>query len=105
MNRIRKGDQVQVISGDDRGARGEVQSVNLSNGRVVVHSVNIVKKHQGRTGGVSTQTGIIEFEAPIDMSNVMLVCQACDKPVRVGFNVQPSGRKVRVCRACGVTLD
>ncbi len=105
MQRIHKGDQVEVIAGNDRGTRGEVQSVDPRKGRVVVHSVNIVKKHQRRTGGVRTQTGIIEFEAPINLSNVMPVCGSCDKPVKVGFTVQPSGQKVRICRACGAVLD
>lgn len=105
MQRIHKGDNVEVIAGDDRGARGEVQSIDPRKGRVVVHAVNIVKKHQRRTGGVRTQTGIIEFEAPIDLSNVMPVCPSCDKAVRVGFTVQATGRKVRVCRACGAVLD
>lgn len=105
MQRIRKGDRVEVVAGDDRGARGEVQNVDPRKGRVVVHGVNVVKKHQRRTGRVSTQTGIIEFEAPISISNVMPVCASCDKPVRIGFQVQPTGVKVRVCRACGAVMD
>jgi len=105
MNRIHKGDAVEVIAGEGRGLRGEVQRVEPRKGRVVVRGVNIVKKHQRRTGNVNTQTGIIEFEAPIAVSNVMPVCQACDRPVRVGFQVLASGRKVRVCRRCGGQLD
>lgn len=105
MNRVRKGDLVEVIAGDDSGARGEVQGMLLAKGRVVVRGVNIVKKHQRRTGGVRTQTGIIEFEAPINLSNVMPVCTSCDKPVRVGFSVGSEGRKVRICRACGAAID
>jgi len=105
MNRVRKGDLVEIISGDDSGARGEVLSVVLSKGRLVVRGVNMVKKHQRRTGGVRTQTGIIEFEAPLHASNVMPVCSACDKPVRIGFSVNGEGRKVRQCRACGAIFD
>jgi len=106
MNRVRKGDLVEVIAGDDRGARGEIQAIDLSHGRVTIHGVNLVKKHQGRRGvRANTQTGIIEFEAPIDLSNVMPVCPSCDKPTRIGFAVQGSGRKARVCRACGAVLD
>ncbi|MEO8082339.1 MAG: 50S ribosomal protein L24 [Ardenticatenales bacterium] len=105
MNRVRKGDLVEVISGDDNGARGEVQSVLLAKGRVVIRGVNMVKKHQRRTGGIRTQTGIIEFEAPISLSNVMPVCGSCDKPVRVGFAAGAEGRKVRMCRACGAIID
>ena len=105
MNRIQKGDLVEVMTGNDRGARGEVQRINLERGRVVVQGVNIRKKHQRSTPGVSTQTGIIEFEASIDASNVMPVCDSCDKPTRVGYEVQPNGRKVRMCRNCGKQLD
>lgn len=104
MQRIRRGDTVEVISGDDKGTRGEVNRVLPRAQRVVVHGVNMVKKHQRRAPGVRTQTGIIEFEAPIDLSNIMVVCKACDKPVRVGFRIE-EGSKNRVCRSCGGNLD
>jgi large subunit ribosomal protein L24 len=105
MNRVHKGDLVEVVCGNDRGVRGEVQRVLPSADRVVVQGVRIVKKHQRRTPGVRTQTGIIEFEAPIHLSNVMPVCPACDKAVRVGYQVRPNGTKARVCRACDGLLD
>jgi large subunit ribosomal protein L24 len=105
MQRVRKGDVVEVIAGDDRGDRGEVNTVDVRHGRVVVHGVNIVKKHQRRTGNVRTQTGIIEFEAPIALSNVAPVCKRCDRGVRVGYAVMDDGRKLRVCRRCGGHLD
>jgi len=105
MQRVRKGDTVVVLAGDDRGVRGEVNSVLPRKGKVVVHGVNMVKKHQRRTGGVRTQTGIIEFEAPIALSNVAPICARCDRGVRVGFEAQEDGRKVRVCRRCGHHLD
>jgi large subunit ribosomal protein L24 len=105
MQRIRKGDLVEVVSGDERGARGEVHEVLPREHRVVIHGVNLVKKHQRRTGNVRTRTGIIEFEAPIHMSNVMPVCTACDRPVRVGFRMEGEGNKVRVCRRCGGVMD
>lgn len=105
MKRVRKGDLVEVIAGDDSGARGEVLSVQPAKDRAVIRGVNIVKKHQRRTGGVRTQTGIIEFEAPVHLSNVMPVCKECDKPVRVGYAVGGEGRKARQCRACGAILD
>ncbi len=105
MIRIRKGDLVEVISGDERGSRGEVHQVLARDGRVVVHGVNLVKKHQRRTGQVRTQTGIIEFEAPLSVSNVQPVCPSCDMPSRVGFQRLPDGRKVRICRRCGQSLD
>jgi large subunit ribosomal protein L24 len=105
MQRVRKGDVVEVIAGDDRGLRGEVNAVDSRRGRVVVHGVNIVKKHQRRTGNVRTQTGIIEFEAPIALSNVAPVCKRCDRWVRVGFDTMADGHKLRVCRRCGQHLD
>ena len=101
MNRIQQGDIVEIISGEERGSRGEVQYVMPKDNRVVVHGVNLVKKHQRRTGNVRTQTGIIEFEAPIAASKVMPVCPTCDRPVRVGFERLGDGRKVRVCKGCG----
>ena len=105
MNRIKKGDTVEVISGDGRGLRGKVQQVKPGKKRIVVSGVNIVKKHQRpmRAGRREVQPGIIEFEAPIDSSNVMLVCPACNERTRVGFE-QEGGRKVRVCKKCGETI-
>jgi len=105
VNRIKKGDTVEVISGDGRGLRGKVQQVNPDKNQVVVSGVNIVKKHQRpmRAGRREVQPGIIEFEAPIDSSNVMLVCPSCNERSRVGFE-QEDGRKVRVCKKCGETI-
>lgn len=105
MQRIKKGDQVEVIAGDEKGARGEVNRVIPRKNRVVIHGVNLVKKHQRRTGAVRTQTGIIEFEAPIHMSNVQPVCPVCDRPVRVGYRRSPEGVSHRLCRRCGHVLD
>lgn len=103
--KIRTGDNVEVISGNDRGLRGTVRSVSSESGRVIVTGVNIVKKHQRRTGDVRTQFGIIEREAPIHISNVALVCPHCDGPTRVGYEVMPDGTKVRVCRKCRETIE
>jgi large subunit ribosomal protein L24 len=105
MQRVRKGDTVEVLCGDDRGLRGEVNRVLPRENRVVVNGVNMVKKHQRRTSGVRTQTGIIEFEAPFDLSNVAPVCKACDKWTRVGTRIGGDGVKVRLCRRCGGDLD
>ncbi|MBC7234962.1 MAG: 50S ribosomal protein L24 [Chloroflexi bacterium] len=102
--KIKKGDMVQVISGDDKGLRGEVHVVMPREQRVVVSGVNLIKKHQRRTGNVRTQTGIIEREAPIHISNVALVCPHCNEAVRVGYEKTPEG-KVRVCRRCGEVID
>ena len=104
MNKIRKGDTVQVVSGNDRGKRGEVHSFDPKKGRVVVAGIHLVKKHQKRTGDMRTQTGIIEREGPIDMSNVMIVCKSCGKATRVGFSDE-GGKKVRKCKKCGQFID
>jgi large subunit ribosomal protein L24 len=101
-SKIIKGDTVEVITGEHKGERGEVKSVDGKTQRVVVHNVNMVKKHQKPQQGraARTQVGIIEFEAPIDLSNVMLVCPKCSEAVRVGFRVDGAD-KVRVCKNCG----
>lgn len=106
-NHIKKGDTVEIISGEDLGLRGTVQRMLPKGKRVVVAGVNVVKKHQRpvQAGRGEVQAGVIEFEAPIDISNVMLVCSRCDERTRVGFTRQEDGRKVRVCQACGEVID
>jgi len=109
-NRIKKGDTVEVISGNDRGLRGTVQWVfpgEDGDGGVVVSGINIVKKHQRpiRAGRAQVRPGIIEFEAPVHISNIMLVCPRCDERTRVGFTWQENGLKVRVCKQCGEMID
>ncbi|MFQ6099842.1 MAG: 50S ribosomal protein L24 [Anaerolineae bacterium] len=106
-NRIKKGDTVEVTSGDDRGLRGTVQWVMPKEDRVVVSGINIVKKHQRpiRAGRGQVQPGIIEFEAPLHVSNVVLVCPRCNQCTRVRFARQEDGSKVRVCKKCGEVID
>jgi large subunit ribosomal protein L24 len=103
--KIKKGDTVEVISGDDKGTRGTVHSVFPAEDRAIISGVNIVKKHQRRTGDVRTQFGIIEREAPVQMANIALVCPHCEKPTRVGFQVAPDGSKTRICRKCKESID
>ena len=100
MAKIKKGDTVEVISGNDRLLRGTVQWVFPHDNRVVVSGVNIVKKHQRpmRAGRGQIQPGVIEFEAPVHISNVMLVCPRCDERTRVGYTRLEDGSKVRVCK-------
>ena len=97
---IKKGDKVQVISGKDKGAQGEVLRAMPAEGKVVVQGVAMVKKHQ-RPTQVGQSGGILEREAAIDVSNVMLICPACGKPSRVGHAVNADGKKFRVCKKCG----
>ncbi|MBP8002186.1 MAG: 50S ribosomal protein L24 [Chloroflexi bacterium] len=105
--RIKKGDKVMVISGDDKGVQGEVVRVLPSKDRIVVSGVNIVKKHQRpRQGGRSqVQGGIIEFEAPIHISNVMLVDPKSNEPTRVNVRRDDEGKRIRVARKSGTDID
>ncbi|MEB2287460.1 MAG: 50S ribosomal protein L24 [Anaerolineae bacterium] len=107
MQRIKKGDTVEVIAGKDKGVRGAVLRVIPKKDRVVIERVNVVKKHQKpvQAGRGQVQPGIIEFEAPIHLSNVMIVCTQCSEKTRVGYRVTEDGRKVRVCRKCGADID
>jgi large subunit ribosomal protein L24 len=102
--RIRKGDTVAVISGADKGKRGEVLQVLPKDNRAVVQGVNIAKRHT-KPNGVGQQGGIIEREATIHLSNLMLIDGKTDKPTRVGFRVLDDGRKVRVARATGTVIE
>ncbi len=101
---VRRGDTVAVIAGKERGKRGKVLRVLRGDGRVLVEKVNMVKKHQRPTQKLR-QGGIIEREAGLALSNVLLVCGRCDKPSRAGITVLGDGRKVRVCKRCGETID
>ena len=107
MQKIRTGDTVEVIAGKDIGVRGRVLRVDPKKNRVVVERVNIVRKHQRpqQAGRSQIQPGIIEFEAPINLSNVMLVCPHTDRPTRVGFRVADDGTKIRVSRRSGQDID
>ncbi|MEA3509047.1 MAG: 50S ribosomal protein L24 [candidate division NC10 bacterium] len=101
---IRKNDLIMVMAGKDRGKRGKVLRVNPKAGTVVVERINVVKRHT-RPGGVSQQGGIIEKESPLHVSNVMVICSRCDRPVRTGHSFLADGKKVRVCKQCGETVD
>ena len=107
--RLRTGDKVEVISGDDRGTRAEVIRVLPKENRIVVQGVNLRKKHQRQqqtAGRRALGSGILEFEAPINASNVLLVCPNCDEAVRVGTQQSAeAGRTVRVCRNCDTVID
>lgn len=97
---VKKGDNVVVLSGKDKGKQGEILRALPSEGRVIVEGVAIVKKAQ-RPTPTNQRGGIIEQEAAIDASNVMLVCPSCGKPSRVGHARDAEGKKVRVCKKCG----
>lgn len=106
--RIKKGDQIEVITGkaENKGKRGEVIRVLPKEGRVVVQGINIRTKHQRQvqSQGKTVNPGIVKLEAPIDVSNVMVVCKKCNKPSRVGIS-RDSGKAKRVCKKCGGIID
>ena len=104
MSHVRRGDTVAVISGRERGKRGKVLRVLPEAGRVIVEKVNMMKKHQRPTQKLR-QGGIIEREGALALANVLLVCARCDRPSRAGIKILADGRKVRVCRRCGETID
>jgi large subunit ribosomal protein L24 len=97
---VRKGDTVEVIAGKNRGKRGRVLKVFPKDGRVIVEGVNVVKRH-AKPSPKLPQGGIVEKEARIPASRVMLVCPKCGEAVRYGHDYLPDGTKVRVCRRCG----
>jgi large subunit ribosomal protein L24 len=123
--KIKKGDTVEVIAGDDKGVKGTVRLVipgqkklrgrmkkgqskveaDHTRDRAVISGVNLVKKHQRPTGDVRTQVGIIEREAPVKMSKLALVCPHCQQRTRAGYEVLESGDKVRRCKRCGQTIE
>ena len=105
--KLKVGDQVEVIAGNDKGERGEILRVDRKQNRVVVNNVRMVKKHQKpqNVGGRQTQGGIIEFEAPIDASNVMLVCPQTDKLTKIGIRRDEDGRRIRYSKQSGEDLD
>ena len=104
MAMIRKNDTVEVIAGDDAGRRGRVLRVLPRRGRVVVEGVNFVQRHV-RPSQKHPRGGRLEKELSVDISNVMLVCPRCNKPVRVKKDRSEEGRIRRICRKCGDSLD
>ncbi len=100
--RLKKGDQVEVLSGSHRHKRGTVMRVLPKSDRVIVEGINVAKKHQRQTK-VRVRGGIIDKDMPMSASSVAIVCPK-DGPVRVGYEVKDNGERVRVCRRCGREL-
>ena len=105
--KIKKGDTVEVISGHDKGMRAEVLRVLPADSRVVVQGANVRKKHQRQVqaAGRTMSPGIIQFEAPLAVSKVMLVCPKCGNPARVKLQRDEQGKVQRVCRRCEAVID
>lgn len=96
--KIVTGDEVVVIRGRNKGERGRVRQNMPSKDKMLIEGINIVRKHLAQ--GRARQAGIIEVEAPVHASKVMLICPSCGKPTRVGFRVDDNGKKVRFCKQC-----
>jgi large subunit ribosomal protein L24 len=102
--KIRKGDTVVIIAGKDRGKKGKVRRTLPNEDRVIVEGLNMIKRHS-RARRAARQAGIIELEAPLHVSNVMLVCEKCGKPTRIASRFLDEGKKVRICNSCREVID
>lgn len=101
---IKKNDKVIVQSGKEKGKIGTVMKVDYEKNRAIIEKINIVKRH-AKPGGANAQGGIIEKESPISISKLMLVCNKCAEPSRVGKKILEDGSKVRVCKKCGEIIS
>ncbi len=102
---VRKGDNVKVLAGKDAGKSGRVLTVNAKKNTVVVEHVGIIKRHTRPNPSKNIKGGIVEKEAGINVSNVIVICPSCGKHTRVGHTILPDGTKMRSCRHCKSTLD
>jgi large subunit ribosomal protein L24 len=105
MSKIKTNDKVRVISGKERGREGKVLKIFRDKDSALVERLNFVKRHTKAGTGASKQGGIIEKEAPLKLSKLMLVCPKCSKTTRVGTNVLEDGDRVRYCKKCEEQLD
>lgn len=101
---IRKNDSVMVIAGKERGKTGKVLRILKDKDAVIIERMNIVKRHT-RPRGPQQTGGIVEKEAPIHASNIMILCDKCNAPSRIGHKFLADGKKIRVCRNCKEALD
>jgi len=101
---IRKNDSVMVIAGKERGKTGKVLRVLTDKGTVIVERLNIVKRHT-KPRGPQQSGGIVEKEAAIHASNIMIMCDKCNAPVRIGRKILTDGKKIRICRRCQEALE
>lgn len=100
---LKKNDKVIILSGKEKGKIGAVLKVDKEKERVIVEKINIVKRHT-KPSAVSTQGGIVEKEAPIHISNLMIICNKCAEPTRIGKRILDDGSKVRFCKKCDEIL-
>ena len=102
---IKKGDQVRVMTGRDRGKTGRVLAVNPAKRTIMVEHAGMIKRHTRANPSKNVKGGIVEKEGSISISNVQMFCASCNKGTRMGHNILPDATKVRVCRRCGNTLE
>lgn len=102
---IHKNDQVKVIAGKDLNRIGRVLRIMPGKQKIVVEGVSFLKRHTRPNPAKNIKGGIVEREAPIDVSNVMVVCGSCGKATRIGHTLLSDRKKIRVCRKCGASLD
>lgn len=105
MRHIKKDDEVLILGGRDRGKKGKVLRLFPSKNRAVVENINMIKRHTRPNPQRNIKGGIVERESPIHLSNLMVVCRECGKPTRVSYSSLSDGKKVRVCKRCGGTID
>jgi large subunit ribosomal protein L24 len=105
MLHVKKEDQVMVTAGKDKGKTGKVLRIFPSKKRVVVENINFVQRHTRRNPQRNIKGGIVEREAPVDISNLRVICRECNKPTRVVFHILNDGKKVRSCKHCDAALD
>jgi large subunit ribosomal protein L24 len=103
-HQVKKNDQVEVLSGKDKGRVGKILRVDTLNNKAIIENVNTVKRHT-KPNPANQQGGIITKEAMIDLSNLKLICPKCTKTVRIGRKILDDGTKVRVCKKCGESVD
>lgn len=105
MLHIKKDDEVKVISGKARGQQGKVLRVFPRRNRAVVENVNFIKRHTRPNPQRNIKGGVVEREAPIHLSNLQVICRDCNEPTKVSYTRLSDGRKARVCKQCGGTID
>ncbi len=102
--KIKKEDTVLVIVGKDKGKKGKVRQIMPKDNVLIIEGVNIIKRHM-KARGQARQAGIIEREAPLQISNVMLVCPKCSKPIRIQSKILEDGKRVRICGKCNEVIN
>lgn len=105
MLHVKKDDQVTVRAGKDRGKSGRVLRVLPGKNQAIVENINFVRRHTRANPQKNIKGGVVEREALVQLSNLQVICRECNQPTRVGYNLLSDGKKVRICRKCGGTID